>query len=85
MSVCRKVVLRGLHRSLEFCLQSRVLLTLRSSLHRADRYHSLCKPKISQLNLCTQSAYRRESSVCEVSKALKQPSGQQDFYRLLGM
>lgn len=81
MSISRRVLLRGLQYSLGF--QSRFILD--STWTRAGQYHAVCKPKDRELYWCTQTACRRESSVSEVSEALKQPSGQQDFFKLLGM
>lgn len=79
MSINRKVLLKGLQRSLGF--QS--IFTLDSAWTEAGRYYPICKPKDSELHWCTQR--RRGSSISEVSEALKQPSGQQDFFKLLGM
>ena len=81
MSISRRVLLRGFQRSLGF--QSTV--TLNPTWIEAEQYHAVCNRKDRELYWCTKVACRRESSVSEVSKALKQPSGQQDFFKLLGM
>ena len=85
MFVTRKEILRGLHRGLVFCAELHANLTSKSSLRGVELYHAVYSPKDSQLHWCTQIGNRRESSACVLSEVLKQPSGQQDFFKLLGM